>query len=141
MSTDIGYRWKPSGQTFTIDGNTYPLTRITSTKVVPLKETTSKLIVLWYLDSGCSKHMTGNRSLLINFVHKFLVPALVAPDPADSIGLPSSNAIDQDAPSPSTSPTPQETLSLVIPSSVEEHFHDIEVAQLDNDPFFGVPIP
>nr|GEV40476.1 retrovirus-related Pol polyprotein from transposon TNT 1-94 [Tanacetum cinerariifolium] len=29
-------------------------------------------IVLWYLDSGCSKHMTGNRSQLINFVQKFL---------------------------------------------------------------------
>ncbi|GJU42729.1 retrovirus-related pol polyprotein from transposon TNT 1-94 [Tanacetum coccineum] len=29
-------------------------------------------IVLWYLDSGCSKHMTGNRSQLINFVSKFL---------------------------------------------------------------------
>ncbi|GJV28608.1 retrovirus-related pol polyprotein from transposon TNT 1-94 [Tanacetum coccineum] len=29
-------------------------------------------IVLWYLDSGCSKHMTGNRSQLINFVHQFL---------------------------------------------------------------------
>ncbi|GJY05866.1 retrovirus-related pol polyprotein from transposon TNT 1-94 [Tanacetum coccineum] len=29
-------------------------------------------IVLWYLDSGCSKHITGNRSQLINFVSKFL---------------------------------------------------------------------
>nr|GEV78371.1 hypothetical protein [Tanacetum cinerariifolium] len=29
-------------------------------------------IVLWYLDSGCSKHMTGDRSQLINFVKKFL---------------------------------------------------------------------
>ncbi|GKB34886.1 retrovirus-related pol polyprotein from transposon TNT 1-94 [Tanacetum coccineum] len=29
----------------------------------------------------------------------------------------------------------------LIPSSVEEHFNDIEVAHLDNDPFFGVPIP
>nr|GEX34102.1 retrovirus-related Pol polyprotein from transposon TNT 1-94 [Tanacetum cinerariifolium] len=29
-------------------------------------------IVLWYLDSGCSKHMIGDRSLLINFVQKFL---------------------------------------------------------------------
>nr|GFB92296.1 integrase, catalytic region, zinc finger, CCHC-type, peptidase aspartic, catalytic [Tanacetum cinerariifolium] len=29
-------------------------------------------IVLWYLDSGCSKHMTGYRSQLINFVYKFL---------------------------------------------------------------------
>ncbi|GJS79300.1 retrovirus-related pol polyprotein from transposon TNT 1-94 [Tanacetum coccineum] len=29
-------------------------------------------IVLWYLDSGCSKHMTGDHSQLTNFVHKFL---------------------------------------------------------------------
>ncbi|GJT16517.1 retrovirus-related pol polyprotein from transposon TNT 1-94 [Tanacetum coccineum] len=29
-------------------------------------------IVLWYLDSGCSKHMTGDRSQLTNFVSKFL---------------------------------------------------------------------
>ncbi|GJT80709.1 integrase, catalytic region, zinc finger, CCHC-type containing protein [Tanacetum coccineum] len=29
-------------------------------------------IILWYLDSGCSKHMTGNRSQLMNFVSKFL---------------------------------------------------------------------
>ncbi|GJS55105.1 retrovirus-related pol polyprotein from transposon TNT 1-94 [Tanacetum coccineum] len=29
-------------------------------------------IVLWYLDSRCSKHMTGNRSQLMNFVSKFL---------------------------------------------------------------------
>ncbi|GJT50813.1 retrovirus-related pol polyprotein from transposon TNT 1-94 [Tanacetum coccineum] len=28
-------------------------------------------IVLWYLDSGCSKHMTGDRSQLTNFVNKF----------------------------------------------------------------------
>ncbi|GKB16329.1 retrovirus-related pol polyprotein from transposon TNT 1-94, partial [Tanacetum coccineum] len=29
-------------------------------------------IVLWYLDFGCSKHMTGNRSQLMNFVSKFI---------------------------------------------------------------------
>ncbi|GJW76428.1 retrovirus-related pol polyprotein from transposon TNT 1-94 [Tanacetum coccineum] len=29
-------------------------------------------VVLWYLDSGCSKHMTGNRSKLKNFVEKFI---------------------------------------------------------------------
>ncbi|GJT95799.1 retrovirus-related pol polyprotein from transposon TNT 1-94 [Tanacetum coccineum] len=90
-----------SGRTFTIVGNKCHLTRITSTKVVPTKETStnsvatptqrilvysrrqkatrsvgssSKVvqIVLWYLNSGCSKHMTGNRSQLINFVSKFL---------------------------------------------------------------------
>ncbi|GKB15655.1 retrovirus-related pol polyprotein from transposon TNT 1-94 [Tanacetum coccineum] len=29
-------------------------------------------IVLWYLDSGCSKHMTWDRSWLMNFVKKFI---------------------------------------------------------------------
>nr|GEZ73445.1 retrovirus-related Pol polyprotein from transposon TNT 1-94 [Tanacetum cinerariifolium] len=29
-------------------------------------------IVLWYLDSECSMHMTGDRSQLINFIQKFL---------------------------------------------------------------------
>nr|GEY09401.1 integrase, catalytic region, zinc finger, CCHC-type, peptidase aspartic, catalytic [Tanacetum cinerariifolium] len=29
-------------------------------------------IVLWYLDSGCSKHMSGDRSRLRNFVKKFI---------------------------------------------------------------------
>ncbi|GKB57653.1 hypothetical protein Tco_0913839 [Tanacetum coccineum] len=29
-------------------------------------------IVLWVVDSGCSKHMTGDRSLLRNFIKKFI---------------------------------------------------------------------
>ncbi|GKA45378.1 retrovirus-related pol polyprotein from transposon TNT 1-94 [Tanacetum coccineum] len=29
-------------------------------------------IVLWYLDSGCSKHMSGDRSQLTNFANKYL---------------------------------------------------------------------
>nr|GEW00744.1 hypothetical protein [Tanacetum cinerariifolium] len=29
-------------------------------------------ICVWIIDSGCSKHMTGNRALLTNFVEKFL---------------------------------------------------------------------
>ncbi|GJV11065.1 hypothetical protein Tco_1352606 [Tanacetum coccineum] len=29
-------------------------------------------IVLWIVDSGCSKHMTGDRSLLKNFIEKFM---------------------------------------------------------------------
>nr|GEX20297.1 retrovirus-related Pol polyprotein from transposon TNT 1-94 [Tanacetum cinerariifolium] len=29
-------------------------------------------IILWYLDSDCSKHMTGDRSRLMNFVKKFI---------------------------------------------------------------------
>nr|GEU95106.1 retrovirus-related Pol polyprotein from transposon TNT 1-94 [Tanacetum cinerariifolium] len=29
-------------------------------------------IILWYLDSGCSKHMTGDHSRLMNFMKKFI---------------------------------------------------------------------
>ncbi|GJS02164.1 hypothetical protein Tco_0318672 [Tanacetum coccineum] len=66
---------------------------------------------------------------------------VIAPDPADSTGTPSLTTIDQDAPSPSTSQTPLEIQPPVIPYGVEEEFHDIKVAHLDNDPFFGVLIP
>nr|GFD09073.1 integrase, catalytic region, zinc finger, CCHC-type, peptidase aspartic, catalytic [Tanacetum cinerariifolium] len=47
--TPSGYIWKPkSGKEHLIE------------------------IVLFIVDSGCSKHMTGNLKLLINFVEKFL---------------------------------------------------------------------
>ncbi|GJX68500.1 retrovirus-related pol polyprotein from transposon TNT 1-94 [Tanacetum coccineum] len=68
--------------TFTIVGNACPLTRITTTAEVPLRKPTALesdtpkpvviQIALWYLDSGCSKHMTEDRSQLTNFVNKFL---------------------------------------------------------------------
>ncbi|GKD65236.1 hypothetical protein Tco_1307344, partial [Tanacetum coccineum] len=38
---EIGLKWKPTSRFFTIDGNRCPLTRITSTIVMSLKETTS----------------------------------------------------------------------------------------------------
>ncbi|GJV38871.1 retrovirus-related pol polyprotein from transposon TNT 1-94 [Tanacetum coccineum] len=39
---------------------------------VPVSKSKIVLIVLWYLDSSCSKHMTGDHSQLTNFVNKFL---------------------------------------------------------------------
>ncbi|GJV55478.1 hypothetical protein Tco_1456483 [Tanacetum coccineum] len=39
---------------------------------VPVNNYKVVQIILWYLDSGCSKHMTGDRSQLTNFVSKFL---------------------------------------------------------------------
>ncbi|GJW36265.1 hypothetical protein Tco_0059185 [Tanacetum coccineum] len=47
-------------------------------KMQPLAEPVAKRIpkivhiCLWIIDSGCSKHMTGNHALLTNFVEKFL---------------------------------------------------------------------
>nr|GEY79880.1 integrase, catalytic region, zinc finger, CCHC-type, peptidase aspartic, catalytic [Tanacetum cinerariifolium] len=42
-------------------------------------------IVLWYLDSGCSKHMTGDRSRLRNFVKKFIETVRFGNDHFDAI--------------------------------------------------------
>nr|GEZ37322.1 retrovirus-related Pol polyprotein from transposon TNT 1-94 [Tanacetum cinerariifolium] len=50
--TPSGYKWKPKSQI----GNVNPNVKI----------------ILFIIDSRCSKHMTGNLKLLINFVEKFL---------------------------------------------------------------------
>ncbi|GJR98147.1 hypothetical protein Tco_0270321 [Tanacetum coccineum] len=68
------------------------------------------------------------------------VAEVVAPVPAVSTGSPSSTNVDQDAPSPSNSQTTSETQPLIILNDVEENNHDIEVAHMGNDPYFGVPI-
>nr|GEV77377.1 retrovirus-related Pol polyprotein from transposon TNT 1-94 [Tanacetum cinerariifolium] len=313
--TKTGYTCRPTGRTFTIIGNACLLTRITTTTKVPLRKPTvldidipkplvtmvysrkprksnttvlGVQIFLWYLDSDCSKYMTGDRSQLTNFVtnflgtikfgndhmvkimgygdyqnrnvsisrvyyveglrhnlfsvgqfcdsnlevafcqhtcfirnlegvdlltgsrennmytlslgymmariiktihvdfdelttmafeHNSLEPALhemtpatislglvpnplpstpvdllvpeviapitevVAPELAASTGSPSSIIVDQDAPSPSNSQTSPETQSLVISNDVEEENHDLDVAHMNNDPFFGILIP
>nr|GFA62240.1 hypothetical protein [Tanacetum cinerariifolium] len=51
--TPLGYKWKPKSRTENVNPNLIE-------------------IVLFIVDSGCSKHMTGNLKLLINFVEKFL---------------------------------------------------------------------
>ncbi|GJS45479.1 retrovirus-related pol polyprotein from transposon TNT 1-94 [Tanacetum coccineum] len=50
------------------------------------------------------------------------VPVEEAPAPVESTSSPSSTSVDQDAPSPKES-------------------HDLEVAHMSNDPYFGIPIP
>ncbi|GJT69334.1 retrovirus-related pol polyprotein from transposon TNT 1-94 [Tanacetum coccineum] len=69
------------------------------------------------------------------------IPEAVAPEHAVSTGSPSSTTVDQDAPSPSNSPTTQETQTPILSHDVEEDNHDIEVAHMGNDPYFGIPIP
>nr|GFC49981.1 integrase, catalytic region, zinc finger, CCHC-type, peptidase aspartic, catalytic [Tanacetum cinerariifolium] len=51
--TPSGYMWKPKSRTGNVNPNLIE-------------------IVLFIVDSGCSKHMTRNLKLLINFVEKFL---------------------------------------------------------------------
>ncbi|GKB99671.1 hypothetical protein Tco_0985808 [Tanacetum coccineum] len=70
------------------------------------------------------------------------IPEAVAPEHAVStVHLPSTT-VDQDAPfTPSNSHTTQETQTPIISHDVEEDNHDIEVAHMGNDPYFGIPIP
>ncbi|GJR77822.1 putative reverse transcriptase domain-containing protein [Tanacetum coccineum] len=68
------------------------------------------------------------------------IAEVVAPEPAASTGSPSSTTVDQDAPSASNSQTSPETQSPVISNDVEEENHDLDVAHMNNDPFFGIPI-
>ncbi|GKA91562.1 integrase, catalytic region, zinc finger, CCHC-type containing protein, partial [Tanacetum coccineum] len=68
------------------------------------------------------------------------ITEIVAPALDVSTGSPSSTTVDQDAPSPSNSQTTPETQSPVIPNDVEEDNHDLDVAHMNNDPFFGIPI-
>ncbi|GKB46873.1 retrovirus-related pol polyprotein from transposon TNT 1-94 [Tanacetum coccineum] len=56
--------------------------------------------------------------------------------PAVSTSTSSLILVDQDAPSPSTLQTPQESPSYVIPPGAEEADHDIKLAHMDNNPQF-----
>ncbi|GJU88913.1 retrovirus-related pol polyprotein from transposon TNT 1-94 [Tanacetum coccineum] len=59
LFVDIGYQWRPTGKKFTLGKLNYGYQwRPTGKKFAK--------------DSGCSKHMMGNRSKLKNFVEKFI---------------------------------------------------------------------
>ncbi|GKA67322.1 hypothetical protein Tco_0767130 [Tanacetum coccineum] len=72
-------QWKPTGRLLLL-GRQCPLVRYTALKSdcmpVDPQETIAPvvLIILWYLNLGCSKHMTGDRSRLRNSVKKFIGP-------------------------------------------------------------------
>ncbi|GKB89004.1 retrovirus-related pol polyprotein from transposon TNT 1-94 [Tanacetum coccineum] len=68
------------------------------------------------------------------------IAEVVAPEPAASTGSPSSTTVDQDAPSPSNSQKTLETQSPIIPNDVEEDNDDLDVAHMNNNPFFGILI-
>ncbi|GJV70591.1 retrovirus-related pol polyprotein from transposon TNT 1-94 [Tanacetum coccineum] len=95
LFTTIGHQWRPTGKLLPL-GDQWPLTRNTPPKVLPIKQwkPTSRLLLLgrWYplvrstalksdclpadpqlyepftgiTDSGCSKHMTGDRPRLMD---------------------------------------------------------------------------
>ncbi|GJV63386.1 retrovirus-related pol polyprotein from transposon TNT 1-94 [Tanacetum coccineum] len=89
--------------------------------------------------SGPALHEMTSATITLKVVAP--IDEVAAPVPVVSTGLPSSTTVDQDAPSPSNSQTIPKTQPPVIPNDVEEHNHDIEVAHMGNDPYFGIQIP
>ncbi|GJT74582.1 hypothetical protein Tco_1041307 [Tanacetum coccineum] len=187
MFKNVGYKWVPTGRTFTIVGTKCPLTRFTSTKIVPPRKPVKSTIITnkkpssasqWrpketnhassssapkIVESRTANHLEpnnhmGSKDLLFQplFDELFNPPSsvdrpapeviapiaeVVAPVLAASTGSPSSTTVDQDAPSPSNSQTTPEIQSPVILNDVKEDNHDLDVAHMNNDPFFGIPIP
>ncbi|GJW10841.1 putative ribonuclease H-like domain-containing protein [Tanacetum coccineum] len=68
------------------------------------------------------------------------IAEVVAPVLVASTSSPSSTTVNQDVPSPSNSQTTPETQSPVISNDVAEENHDLDVAHMNNYPFFGIPI-
>nr|GEX92917.1 hypothetical protein [Tanacetum cinerariifolium] len=69
-----------------------------------------------------------------------LIANVVSLEPATSTDSPSSTTVNQDAPLPSNSHTTPKTQSPIIPNDVEEDNHDLDVAHMNYDPFFGIII-
>ncbi|GJY46639.1 hypothetical protein Tco_0435702, partial [Tanacetum coccineum] len=67
------------------------------------------------------------------------IAKVVALEPAASTCSPSLTTVDQDAPSPSNSQITPKTQSPVIPNDVEEDNHELDVAHMNNDLFYGIP--
>nr|GEW26841.1 retrovirus-related Pol polyprotein from transposon TNT 1-94 [Tanacetum cinerariifolium] len=66
--------------------------------------------------------------------------ATITPEPAALTGSPSSTIVDQDAHHQVTLKK-HPKLNLIIPNDVEDDNHDLDVAHMNNDPFFGILIP
>ncbi|GKF76608.1 hypothetical protein Tco_0229078, partial [Tanacetum coccineum] len=94
------------------------------------------MIVRTWLTAMASEHSSSGPAL-----HEMTPATIIAPVPTVSNSSPSSTTVDQDAPSPSNSQTTPETQSPILPNDVEEDNHDLDVAHMNNDPFFGITIP
>ncbi|GJW18571.1 retrovirus-related pol polyprotein from transposon TNT 1-94 [Tanacetum coccineum] len=112
-------------------------TRVPSTPFVPPSRTDWDLLFQPLFDELLNPPSSVDRPApeIISPIAK-----VVAPEPAASTGSPFTTTVDQDAPSPSNSQTTPETQSPVISNNVEEENHDLDVAHMNNDPFFGIPI-
>ncbi|GJY00035.1 uncharacterized mitochondrial protein-like protein [Tanacetum coccineum] len=129
----IGYA--PTKKTFRIYNR--HTRRIIETIHVDFDELTS--MASEHISSGPTLHEMTPKTITPKVITP--IAEVVAPEPAALTSSPSSTIVDQDAPSPSNSQTTPKTKSPIIPNDVEEDNHDLDVAHMNNNPFFGISIP
>nr|GEU32512.1 integrase, catalytic region, zinc finger, CCHC-type, peptidase aspartic, catalytic [Tanacetum cinerariifolium] len=71
LFTTVGHHWKPTGRTFPLGPQLQLGIQLIKLSIFVYVQIQVVQIILWYLDSGCSKHMIRDRSRLRNFVKKF----------------------------------------------------------------------
>ncbi|GJS10149.1 retrovirus-related pol polyprotein from transposon TNT 1-94 [Tanacetum coccineum] len=153
---NIRYKWRPIGRTFTIVGNTCPLTRITTTTDVPLRKPTA-------LESDTPKpvvtlvYSRKPRKSITNVpVSKYKDLKSVSANKKEPIQSWGSIVSDVQSSSlnecwTSKSFSARHGLIRGLPklkfekdhlcSACAMENHDIKVAHMGNDPYFGIPIP
>ncbi|GJR97372.1 integrase, catalytic region, zinc finger, CCHC-type containing protein [Tanacetum coccineum] len=72
LFTTIGHQWRPTGRLLPLGDQSITLKSNCMSADPQLTIAPVVQIVLWYLDSGCSKHMTRDCSWLKNFVKRFI---------------------------------------------------------------------
>nr|GEU42721.1 hypothetical protein [Tanacetum cinerariifolium] len=97
---------------------------------------TRRIIETIHVDFDELIAMVSEQSSSGPVLHEMTPTTIIAPKPTASTGSPSSTIVDQDAPSPSNSQTTLETQCPILSNDVEEDNQDLDIAHMDNDPFF-----
>ncbi|GJW22340.1 hypothetical protein Tco_0032962 [Tanacetum coccineum] len=202
MFKNVRYKWVPTGRTFTIVGTKCPLTRFTSTKIVPPRIPVRSTVITnkkpgsasqWrpketnhassssapkIVESRTANHLEPNNHMGSNVsislcsssvqcsssgpaLHE-MTPATISsglmPNPPPSTPLVPPSRTDWDllfqplfdelpTPPPSVDHPANEVISPITevvspePSASTKDNHDLDIAHMNNDPFFGIPIP
>nr|GFA25229.1 integrase, catalytic region, zinc finger, CCHC-type, peptidase aspartic, catalytic [Tanacetum cinerariifolium] len=72
LNTSLDYALPPREPIPIVNSTDKPVVTLAYSRKTKAANKKVVQIILWYLDSGCAKHMTGDRSQLANFVRKFI---------------------------------------------------------------------
>ncbi|GJT23034.1 retrovirus-related pol polyprotein from transposon TNT 1-94 [Tanacetum coccineum] len=131
MFKNVGYKWVPTGRTFTIVGTKCPLTRFTSTKIVPPRKPVKSTVITNIKPSSASQW----RPKETNHASSSSAPKIVESRTANH--LKPKNHMGSNV---SISTCSSSVQCRSYKSYIEDN-HDLDVAHMNNDPFFGILIP